>query len=106
MLDLSWSEILLVAVLALVFVGPKDLPALMRGAGRYAAKLRGMAGQFRQSFEDMAKQAELDELSKEAESLRARIPAAEGELRASSGRFLSGDDGGEGAAPVADKVRP
>ncbi len=70
MFDIGWSELLLVAVLAIIFVGPKDLPRVMRTAGRYAAKMRAMAREFQNSFEDLARESELDELRKEVSSLR------------------------------------
>lgn len=76
MIDLSWSHILLVLVVALVVVGPKDLPRLMRTVGRWVAKARAMADQFRKSFDEMARQAELDELRSEIEALRRERPFA------------------------------
>jgi sec-independent protein translocase protein TatB len=77
MMDLSWSHILIVLMVALLVVGPKDLPRLMRMTGRWIAKARGMADQFRKSFDDMARQSELDELRAELESLRHERPLAE-----------------------------
>ena|SRR5579862_4887317 len=76
MLDFSISHILIVLIVALVVVGPKDLPRLMRTLGQWMAKARRMADEFRKSFDDMARQAELDELRKEIESLRAERPLA------------------------------
>src|SRR5215469_13823958 len=75
--DLSWSHILLVVIVALVVVGPKDLPTLMRTVGQWMGKARQMADQFRKSFDDMTRQAELDELRSELEALRSRRPFAE-----------------------------
>ena len=63
-------EFLIVAIAALVFVGPKDLPALLRKLGQFMAKVRSMAAEFRASFDEMARQSELDELRKEVEALR------------------------------------
>ena len=77
MLDLSWSHILIVLIVALVVVGPKDLPRLMRMAGRWVAKARAMADQFRKSFDEMARQSELDDLRAELEALRAERPLAD-----------------------------
>jgi sec-independent protein translocase protein TatB len=74
--DLSWSHMLLVLVIALVVVGPKDLPKLMRKMGQWTAKARGMADQFRRSFDEMARQSELDELRKELDELRNARPLA------------------------------
>jgi sec-independent protein translocase protein TatB len=73
---LSWSHMLLVLVVALVVVGPKDLPKLMRKMGQWTAKARGMADQFRRSFDEMARQSELDELRKELDELRNTRPLA------------------------------
>jgi len=72
MFDIGWSELLVVAVLALVFVAPKDLPRMMRTLGQLAAKARSMAREFQQSFEDMARETELEELRKELAELRSR----------------------------------
>jgi len=77
MMDLSWSHILIVLIVALVVVGPKDLPRLMRITGRWVAKARAMADQFRKSFDDMTRQSELDELRAELEALRHERPLAE-----------------------------
>ena len=75
--DLSWSHMLLVLIVALVVVGPKDLPKLMRKIGQWTAKARGMADQFRRSFDEMARQSELDELRKELDELRNTRPLAD-----------------------------
>ena len=63
-------ELLFIAAIALIVVGPKDLPILMRKAGKFLAQMRGMAAEFRASFEEMARQSELDELRKEVEAMR------------------------------------
>jgi sec-independent protein translocase protein TatB len=63
-------EFLIVGIVALVVVGPKDLPPLLRKLGQFTAKLRGMAAEFRASFDEMARQSELDELRKEVEAMR------------------------------------
>ena len=68
--SLGFSEIILLGVLALVVVGPKDLPLLLRKLGQWTAKLRGMAQEFRSGFDELARQAELDELKKEVDALR------------------------------------
>lgn len=68
--SLGFNEIIILGILALVVLGPKDLPLLMRKLGRWTAKLRGMAQEFRTGFDDLARQAELDELKKEVDALR------------------------------------
>jgi sec-independent protein translocase protein TatB len=69
-LDAGAEEIAVVAIAALIFVGPKDLPVVLRKVGQFTAKMRGLAAEFRASFDEMARQSELDELRKEVEALR------------------------------------
>jgi len=68
--SLGFQEIVLLAVLALIVLGPKELPLLLRKLGRWTAKLRGMAQEFRSGFDELARQAELDELKREVDALR------------------------------------
>jgi len=77
-------EFLLAAVIALVVVGPKDLPILMRKLGQAVGKMRAMAAEFRASFDEMARQSELDELRKEVEAMR-RAQFADVAAQAASG---------------------
>lgn len=76
MFDLSWSHILIVLIVALVVIGPKDLPRFMRMAGQWMGKARAMADQFRRSFDEMSRQAELDELRAELNALKHDRPLA------------------------------
>ena len=69
-LGIGTGELLVIAAIALIVVGPKDLPVLMRKVGRFMARMRGMAAEFRASFDEMARQSELDELRQEVEALR------------------------------------
>lgn len=64
-------EILVIGIVALLVVGPKDLPLLMRKIGQVMARARAMANEFRSSFDEMARQSELDELRKEVDALRS-----------------------------------
>jgi len=77
MLDFSWSHILILLIVALVVVGPKDLPKMMRMIGRWTGRARAMADQLRKSFDEMARQSELDELRAEIDSLRRQRPLAD-----------------------------
>jgi sec-independent protein translocase protein TatB len=78
--DLSPAHILIVVVVALIVVGPKDLPMLLRKIGQFMGKMRGMANEFRASFDEMARQSELDELRKEVEAMRTAANAATPDL--------------------------
>jgi sec-independent protein translocase protein TatB len=78
MFDLfSWSHILILLTVALVVVGPKDLPRMMNMAGKWVGKARNMANEFKKSFDEMARQSELDELRAEIERLKSNDPIAE-----------------------------
>jgi sec-independent protein translocase protein TatB len=67
-------EILIIGALALIVIGPKDLPVVLRKVGRFVGRMRGMAAEFRASFDELARQSELDELRKEVEALRHHSP--------------------------------
>ena len=64
-------ELMIIGAIALIVVGPKDLPILMRKVGQFVGKMRGMANEFRASFEELARQSELEDLRKEVEAMRA-----------------------------------
>ncbi|MFN4178219.1 Sec-independent protein translocase protein TatB [Phenylobacterium sp.] len=68
--EIGATELLVIAAVALIVVGPKDLPLLMRRIGQFMARIRGMAAEFRASFDDMARQSELDDLRREVEAMR------------------------------------
>lgn len=69
--EVGGSELILIAAIALIVVGPKDLPLLMRKIGHAMGRMRAMAAEFRASFDEMARQSELEELRKEVEAMRA-----------------------------------
>lgn len=69
--EIGAAELMVIAAVALIVVGPKDLPGLMRKLGQFIARLRGMASEFRASFDDMARQSELDDLRREVEAMRS-----------------------------------
>jgi sec-independent protein translocase protein TatB len=77
MFDIGWTEMLVIAVVMIVVVGPKDLPRMLRTFGKTTAKLRAMAGDFQRQFNDALKEAELDDVKKSVDSLRSLNPAAE-----------------------------
>ena len=68
--EVGGTELLVIAAVALIVVGPKDLPMLLRKLGQFVARLRSMADDFRASFDEMARQSELDDLRKEVEAMR------------------------------------
>lgn len=77
MFDIGWSEMLVIAIVVIVVVGPKELPGMLRTFGRTTAKLRVMANDFRKQFDEALKEAELDDIKKIADDARKLNPASE-----------------------------
>jgi sec-independent protein translocase protein TatB len=75
MFDIASGELLLVALVALLVIGPKDLPRVLRVVGNWIGKARRVAGQFRSGFDEMVRQSELEELEKKWAAENARIMA-------------------------------
>ncbi len=74
MFDIGWPELLVVAVVLIVVVGPKDLPRMLRTFGRTTGKLRAMAGDFRKQFDEALKEAELDDVKSVIDTARSMNP--------------------------------
>lgn len=70
-------ELIVLAVLALIVVGPKDLPMMFRRVGRFVGQARQMARDFQRSFDDMGRESEMAELRREIEALKSGNPAGD-----------------------------
>jgi sec-independent protein translocase protein TatB len=64
MFDIGWSEMVFVAIIAVLVIGPKDLPRTIATVGKYIRKARGLASDFQSGIDDLARDAELDDLKK------------------------------------------
>ncbi len=113
MFDIASSEFFIVLLVALVVIGPKDLPKVLRLAGKWMGKARGVMAQFRSGFDDMVRQAEVDEMDKKwadqneqimAEHPEARDDSEKGEANA----LMTGpvEDHAESASSAQDKADP
>lgn len=69
MFDIGWTELLVIGIVALIVIGPRELPKTLRTVGQMMTKVRRMAAEFQGQFNDALREAELDELRKEAEKL-------------------------------------
>ena len=103
MLDLGWSEILIIGVVALIVVGPKDLPKMLRTLGQYAGRAKGIAREFQRSMDDAARQADIEELREVKKGLDDMRDAQHKMQRDMSQSFLDGP-----SKPATDKpaVKP
>jgi sec-independent protein translocase protein TatB len=75
MFEISWSELLILGIVTLIFVGPKELPVFLRTLGRYAGSIKRQATEFRAQFDEAMREAELDSMKKEMEAMQASVNA-------------------------------
>ena len=94
MFEIGGTELLLIAVVALLVIGPKELPNALRTVGRYTGKARAMTRHLRSGFDEMMRQAELEEMEKQwaehnrkimADPITPQNPPPEGEVAQSAG---------------------
>lgn len=88
MFDIGWSEILVIGVVALVVIGPKELPRVLRSVGQGVSKLRRMAGEFQGQFNEALREAELSELKNNISDLKNNISGLAGDARESIAKAL------------------
>jgi sec-independent protein translocase protein TatB len=69
MFDIAWGEFILIAVVALIVIGPKELPAVLRTIGQWTVKIRRMAAEFQGQFQEALREAEMADLRKEVDNL-------------------------------------
>jgi len=69
MFDIAWSEMALIAAVALIVIGPKDLPRVLRTLGFWVRKARNLAGEFQRNIDDMVREAELDDVKQQVERI-------------------------------------
>jgi sec-independent protein translocase protein TatB len=121
MFDISWTEFLLIGVVALIVIGPKELPAVMRSLGQWTRKVRSLAADFQNQFQEAMREAEMADLKKQVDDMahdikhydplkdvRADVEAIGKDLDASVDKSTAeeaADAGAESASP-ADASEP
>jgi sec-independent protein translocase protein TatB len=91
MLDIAWSELLLIAIVALIVIGPKELPVLFRTLGRFAAKMRGMAREFGRAMEQAADESGVKDVARDLRSATDLRRTGLDALKDAATRFESWD---------------
>lgn len=118
MFDVGWSELVVIGVVALVVIGPKELPGVIRSVGRAVGKLRTMAGDFRTQFDDAMREADLHEVKKTfteaadaatsaANSFTEPVTNLQNDIQAATSEVSSAVQASEpAAAPVVEAPAP
>jgi sec-independent protein translocase protein TatB len=73
MFDIGWGELVVIGVIALIVIGPKELPTVLRTLGQYMAKVKRMAADFQGQFQDAMREAEIADLKKQADELTSSV---------------------------------
>ena len=108
MLDLGWTELLVLGVVALIVIGPKDLPMLFRKVGKFVGKARSMAREFSRAMDDAADEAGVNEVGKTLKSVSNPLKASMDQVKKATSEFASYDpasDTGKLAAGRLDAAK-
>jgi|SRR6478672_12021526 sec-independent protein translocase protein TatB len=73
MFDIGWGELVVIGIVALIAIGPKELPTVLRTLGQYMGKVRRMASEFQGQFQEALREAEMADLKKQAEDLKSSV---------------------------------
>ncbi|QFT92717.1 Sec-independent protein translocase protein TatB [Roseovarius sp. THAF9] len=89
MFDLGWTELMVIGIVALIVVGPKDLPGMFRTVGRFVGKAKQMAREFSRAMNDAAEESGVNEVSKSLKSATNPMGAAMDEVKKSTDSFTA-----------------
>ncbi|MCK9915275.1 Sec-independent protein translocase protein TatB [Microbacteriaceae bacterium K1510] len=73
MFDIGWGELVVIGVVALIAIGPKELPGVLRSLGQWMGKIRRMSAEFQSQFQEALREAEVADLRKEAEDIKSSV---------------------------------
>ena len=73
MFDIGWGELVVIGIVALIVIGPKELPGVLRSLGQWMGKIKTMAGEFQGQFREAMREAEMTDLKKQADDLSATV---------------------------------
>jgi len=114
MFDIGWGELLVIGVVALIVIGPKELPGVLRALGQWTTKIRRMASEFQSQFQEAMREAEMADLKKEVDELHSTArnmasnfdPLAYMGVKESTFTDTAGKGPGDGAEAPAPSAAP
>ena len=106
MFDIGWSELLVIGVVALIVIGPKDLPVMFQQLGRFTGKLRMMAREFQSAMEQAAKESGASDVAADLKSMASTKGMGMDKVRAAADRFEKWDPLKGGSTPMSDPNAP
>jgi sec-independent protein translocase protein TatB len=101
MLDVGWTELLVIGIVALIVVGPKDLPMMFRALGRFTGRMRGMARDFQRAMDDAARETGVRDMANDIRKAASPMSSGIDRLNAAADRFEKWDPLKGGTAPRA-----
>jgi sec-independent protein translocase protein TatB len=104
MLELDWGKLVIIGIVALIVIGPKELPAVLRTAGQWMGKVRRMAAEFQSQFQEAMREAEMAELKKQVDQISqtaSNLPSHFDPIETARKEIESAIEGPPSAAPPA-----
>ncbi len=105
-MDLSWSELLIVAIVALIVIGPKDLPGMFREIGRFTAKIRAMGREFSRAMEQAAKESGVKDVADDLKTMTSARSMGLDAVKTAADKFEKWDPLKNAAKPTKPLTPP